>query len=271
MVMPERGAPSPGLTEEEIEEIKSSFEDEDDEGIYVGVEDDYQAPVYEYQPTDVYIPGTGVTIPAGGYTIPVNPRYTNEEEAWIYDFRGGDEASTSLRQFDLINAGYLDEDDISGWGIWGGAEADAMRDVMIVGNQTGQSWQQVLVRSQAARQATASRRGSGRGGRGGGRAAPTFRVTNPADLRQTFRDVARRRTGGVFIDESQIDSMIKAYQAEEESAQRKMMGGGTVVTPPSPEAFAIEEIDELDPHGAEATRFAGMANVLERFVTGGVS
>ncbi len=165
-------------------------------------------------------------------------------------------------QSDLIAAGYLDVDDVREFGKWGDSEAGAMKDIMEVANGSNRSWQNVLG---GAKQSGMARRASGGGG---GRIAPTIRLTNTDDLKATFRRVARQTTGGVFVDDSQLDAMVEAYHQKERAYQRSLVGGGgTAEAAPSAGTFAETSLEEMDPGAAQGSRFAQMTAVLGSLVS----
>ena len=162
-------------------------------------------------------------------------------------------------QSDLIAAGYLNPGDIREDGKWGDKEAEAMKGIMEVANGSNRSWQNVLG---GAKQSGMARRSSG------GRVAPTIRLTNTDDLKATFRQVARQTTGGVFVDDSQLDAMVEAYHQKERDYQRSLAGGGgTAEAAPSAGTFASTSLEEMDPGAATGNRFAQMTAVLGSMVS----
>ncbi len=145
-----------------------------------------------------------------------------------------------------------------------------MADVMTIANGSGMTWDQVIasgIQGGDFRAMIRGRRGAGRGGGGGGARRPTIRLSSAEDLRLIFRDVARQRSGGVFVDGTQINQMVEAYQGIERREQERIIAGAAVVEgAPSPEAFAASQLDEFDPGGAEANRFAQMADIMTNLV-----
>lgn len=162
----------------------------------------------------------------------------------------------------MVAAGLLSGDYNAG--VWMDESANAFKKLLAHANRSGVGYEEALM--QLASSNTKNLRGSG----GGGRAPFQARLSNPDDLKEVFKQSAYNLLGGQgFVDEGQLDTMVKAYQEHEVKAQRAAYGGGTVVDPPSAQTFAKEQIEEIDPAGAEATRFAGYTSVLERLIGGG--
>lgn len=80
-----------------------------------------------------------------------------------------------------------------------------------------------------------------------------IRISNPSDLRATFSEVYRARTGkGPKGDV--LERLISQYQAEEARAQQAALNGGTVTDAPSPEVFADEFARTNDPEAYDARK-----------------
>lgn len=173
-------------------------------------------------------------------------------------------------QYRLVSSGWLDPGKIAVEGDWGVATARAFASVLSQANATGTSWRVALDRSLGAAQdfrrdqersdqLDASRRLPSGGGGGARRAPFQARVSNPDDLRATFKEVARQATGGVFVDDAQIENMVTTFQANERRSQRQAYDGGEVVDAPS--ANAVFE-DKVDDGSIEANRFAQITALL---------
>ena len=162
-------------------------------------------------------------------------------------------------QSDLVAAEYLDADEIREFGRWGDKEAKAMKRIMEVANGSNRSWQNVLGGAKQSSIARAEQSLSG----GPGRVAPTIRLTNTDDLKATFRQVARQTTGGVFVEDSQLDAMVEAYHQKERDYQLSLASGaGETEAAPSVGTFAETSLEEMDPGAATGNRFARMTAVL---------
>ena len=164
----------------------------------------------------------------------------------------------------LAKGGWLNPSNVVSWGTYDTSTQNAFKDVLVQSNRTGTHYAQTMRSSakELAKLRSRAMSGGGGGGGGGGR-APSIRLTNPDDLRDTFRQVARSQTGGVWVEDDQIEAMVKAYHAEETRAQQAAAAGGTFVSQASPQTFGAEQLEEVDQGGAMASRFAQMASVLE--------
>lgn len=240
------------------------------EGDFLGVPEDFIARDVRDIPShgtpamgDIFTPGQqGVlwgTTPAyrGGFEIDGFNTLSVEEKNRVRDL--------------LVQGGYMSADQVRTYGrVWGANEQTAMIQVLSDANANGMTWEQVLIGAAASGQWRASLRTGGRSGGGGGGRRPTVRLSNPDDLRLAFRQAARGVTGGVFVEEDQIDRMVQAYQSLEAQEQNQVIeGAATVTQAPSPDAFAVTQLEELDPGGIEANRFAGIARVLSQITSGG--
>ncbi|MCP4227366.1 MAG: hypothetical protein GY773_28815 [Actinomycetia bacterium] len=169
-------------------------------------------------------------------------------------------------QKQLAKAGWLNPDSVAEFGTFDSTTSSAFRNLLEQSNRSGKDWLTTLrsnMTTTARRRLEASTAARQTGG--GGR-APTIRLSNPDDLRATFRQVARAQTGGVFVEDDQIEAMVSAFQAQEASFQRAAIGGGTVTAPPRADTFAATELEAINPGGATANRFAQMAGALEQIV-----
>ncbi len=187
------------------------------------------------------------------------PSYVSDDNLGVHDewglFADASAPFVGNVQADLVRAGYLGPEDIENWGAWGRTEASAMKRIMETANGSNRSWQQVL----GSAVESGEIRGVGGGSGGSGRIAPTIRLTNADDLRATFRQVARQTTGGVFVEDDQIDAMVESYHQKERDYQRALAGGGGETEgAPSAGTFAAAALEEVDPGGATANRFAAI-------------
>ncbi|RMH74599.1 MAG: hypothetical protein D6683_12520 [Actinomyces sp.] len=208
---------------------------------------------------------TGTLVPDRAEQLAAQPRspYLEGDEYRLFSTIAAE--SIAQIQAALVEGGFLRDTDIRAFGTWGVDEARAMREILTVANRTGHPWQNIVMSAVNTRRQAAL----GTSGGGGGGLPVTIRLSDPEDLKATFRQVAIRRTGGVFVDEATLDDMVREYQKREAEFQRSARAGGTVTDPPSPSAFAAAQIDAADPGGAAANRFAQMADVMTRLVSGG--
>ncbi len=240
------------------------------------VEDDTEVPTLVLPPPPVVADGGESTISyVGSYTqdfIDSRPGRTDHLTAidphsvpsYIRDdnwslFWGLSEARVEQIQHRLIDGGFMDEGHVRDWGRWNDGEASAMFSVMDIANGTNRTYSEVM---SAAIQAGGLDRGSG----GSGRLPPTIRLSNPDDLKAAFKQVARQKHGGIFVEDDQLDGMVKSFQEQERAFQLAAAGGGEVTSSPSAQTFAEGEFEASDPGGADANRFQSMTRVLQNLV-----
>lgn len=168
-------------------------------------------------------------------------------------------------QKQMSKAGILNPKNIDEFGVFDTSTQTAYKGLLTQSNRAGTDWISTLRRLSSMTAAERLKAKEAASAGGGGR-APTIRVSNPDDLRSIFRQTARAVTGGVFVEDDQIENMIRAYQGEEASFQQAALGGGTIEGAPSPQAFAEAQLEEINPGGATANRFSQMAQTLESLV-----
>ena len=136
----------------------------------------------------------------------------------------------------------------------------AYKNLLAVANRLGQTPDQVLGGMLSAQ----SQFGSGSGGGGGGARALPIRLSNPDDLKKAFGRVARETTGVGHADDELLDRMVAAFQEAERSfqTQANTQSGGTITDAPSFETFAEKFIDESQPGGRAAKKYADAAQVM---------
>lgn len=196
------------------------------------------------------------------YGGPVRPRYFENDQAYIwFDDRARvpnamSPESVALYQDKMVRAGLLDEDNFTR-GVWDAASVDANRGLLRIANVNGAS--------AAAMLAYLAEMG-GPVKDDGGKVAPTIRLTNRDDLKATFKQVAQTKTGGVFVEDDQIERMVDAYHKSERVYQKALARGGEVGAAPSAQTFAEMSLEEQDPGGATANRFQKMTSVLSQLM-----
>lgn len=159
----------------------------------------------------------------------------------------------------LARAGILAKE--TAYQIWTPETASAMGKVLAYANQRGLLWQDALDEWAAAGVAAGLDKGP---------AGPKFtpRLSNPDDLKATFRQVAYNRTGGNFMDEGAYDRMVASYQDAEMKAQRAQFdaavaGGGTTVDAPSAQTFGEQQVKAADADLVAAHDISGFGKVFE--------
>lgn len=150
-------------------------------------------------------------------------------------------------------------------GIFDDLTANAMGKILSYANKRGLLWQDALDEYV---------QGGVEGGLGGGGgvAARVFtpQLSNPDDLRKTFKQVAFNTTGGNFMDDAAYDRMVAGYQDAEMKAQRAQfdaaVSGATVEDQPTAQTFGEDQIKATDTAGVEAHSFAQYGKVLENLL-----
>jgi hypothetical protein len=181
------------------------------------------------------------------------PRYTDGDQFQGANRNPGDIANLqrALAAARLLSGGFR-------IGTWDDATAAAFEALLAYANQTGLEWQRALQRLQGA-VATVDEDGNvipGAGGGGAGGGLPV-RVSDPATLRNTFREVASAMRGQALSD-GEYDQMVAAYQAVERRAQEREydLSQGAVgderyeiMNPPDAQTWAEDEVRRRDPSG----------------------
>ena len=193
----------------------------------------------------------------------VRPRYYESDQAFIWldnkpraPHTMSPETVASY-QTAMVRAGLMGKDDYIA-GVWDKASIDANRNLLRVANVNGAS--------AAAMLTFLAQRGGDKLEDDGDKVAPTIRLTSREDLKATFRQVAQLKTGGVFVEDDQIERMVDSYNQSERVYQKALARGGEVGVPPSPQAFAEASLEEVDPGGATANRFQQMSSALDQLI-----
>lgn len=192
----------------------------------------------------------------------VASRYREGDE-WRFTASSPEDIASIQRMLDA--AGLLTGD--FALGVWDNKTASAMKQVLAYANRSGLTWQAALQRMASGGAALKAGRRSGGGGGVGRVFAP--QVSNPEELKSIFKQASYTLLGGKsFIDDATLDRMVTAYQQEEIRAQREAFNRSTAVAPPSPQTFAEQQIEQTDPKGVEAARFASYVSVLDNLIGG---
>lgn len=191
-----------------------------------------------------------------GYTLPSQPREVRVEgRGWIGTqgpvnpvlyFEGDDLLPSTFPAEDiaalqrsLVQAGLLDDD--FRLGVWDPVSVRAYRTLLEYANASGTTWNDALVRWQAATPFEDP---------GAGRAPLTTRVTNPADLRALLRELSPAIMGARLRPEEE-ERFIAAYQAQERGTQQSAYDiaptGGTVTDVANPQVAAEAFIRQEQP------------------------
>lgn len=98
--------------------------------------------------------------------------------------------------------------------------------------------------------------------------APTIRVPNADDIKQTANAVAQREIGRRLTPE-ELDLVVEPYQQKYAQAQRRMLGGGTVAEAPSVSTFTEGVIADQAAEEQELYALGGVLNSFMGMLGGG--
>ena len=184
----------------------------------------------------------------------IAPRYDPSD---LDLFAGLSPEATSQIQSSLLRAGLIPQ---AALGLWDETSATAMSRVLAYANKRGLLWSDALDEYAAHGDAAGVNAGPKR-------AAFTPRLSNPDDLRKTFKQVAFNSTGGNFLDDGAYERMVASYQDAEMKAQRAQydaaVSGGTTVDAPNAQTFAETQLKETNAADVQANSFAQYGKVFE--------
>lgn len=130
-------------------------------------------------------------------------------------------------------------------GVWDDTSANAFEQVLAWANSTGRDWRSSL----AEMEATGMNLGELGDSEGSGDAA--IALSNPLDIRQESRKVAKEKLGRGKLDPKLEQQMVSGYQGLETAAQQARNGasgvGGSYTQAPSFEAFAEDTLRKNNP------------------------
>lgn len=153
----------------------------------------------------------------------------------------------------LIDAGLIDGNAKIHLGVWDETSRDGYRKLLAFANASGLDEHAALNQWKMTRDQFGDPAQS----------LPPLQVklSNPDDLKLVFRKAVMDSLGEGW-DETKLDAMVASYQEQERQAQTEAYnlqvanGGegaaGTVTTPPSPDTFALSQVESEDPTGAQA-------------------
>lgn len=161
-------------------------------------------------------------------------------------------------KLDMYNAGLYGKEDPPNVATWDSASRAAYRKLLSDANYNGTSATDLLNYYKTSPLVDPDKLGGG----GSKRAPLSYKVENPDDLRELARGVSAAKNGRALPPE-QIESLVRAWQAEEaRTAQQSYAGGGAVAKAPDAEAFFGREAAKKDPLGAGAHDLAMAAKSI---------
>lgn len=96
---------------------------------------------------------------------------------------------------------------------------------------------------------------------------PTYRLSNPDDLKQVFTK-ASQSTIGRTISDDELNRLVKAYQDQEKQYQQQTAVGGTVTQQPQADTFAETQIRKKAPVEAETNDYVSYVDALSKLMQG---
>jgi len=102
-------------------------------------------------------------------------------------------------------------------------------------------------------------------GTSSGGSTPTYKLSNPEDLKLVFNQAARNVVGR-DLDQPTIDQLVKTFQQNEKNFYT---GSGEIVEPPSPEALVQTQLETTAPGEVEAKSYGDYIGLLSQLMGGG--
>lgn len=183
----------------------------------------YMAPGQTQRAFDAY--GRGLGTPFVPNMPKVEPRYfTSDVDALGASSRG----KIASWQSRLNTAGLLGNN--FALGIVDNQTRSAYSEVLAIANREGVTDEEALAMVMQ-RQTT------------GGGSVQRYRLTNPTDIKVAIRAIAQDALGR-GLDDGDVNRLVKLFQQEELSAQKKYQAGGVVTDAPSAQQFVQSKIQQ---------------------------
>jgi hypothetical protein len=100
-----------------------------------------------------------------------------------------------------------------------------------------------------------------------GTSLPTYRLTNPEDLKTVFTKAAQSVVGRT-LPEQDLMKLVNTYQGLEKTYQQQASVGGTVTQAPDAGVFAQEQVRKAAPVEAEANDYVSYISSLSDLMQG---
>lgn len=210
----------------------------------------------------------GGLVHAGGMVQSVPPRYFDGDQ-WLPGSLSPQDMTTLQKA--MVAAGMAKPGQLQ-IGVWDTASMSVYSQLLAYANSSGTDWKTALDQWGAAHTANPET--------GATHVPLTVKVTNPDDLRSVFR-AAIINTLGQGWDSAKIDQMVNAYQGVETQAQYQQYAqqgsgssdpsagtGGTVVAPPTPQAFAEQQAKTENPDLAQEHDTLGYISQFHQMLAG---
>jgi hypothetical protein len=156
-------------------------------------------------------------------------------------------------QLALREAGLYTKNERFQLGTWDQNTRNAYKRLLEFSNGAGLKWEDALRQYSAARQQFGDTGDGGPGSGADGRAPLAVRVSNPAELAETFESTYRTRTGRRPSSDV-LQRMVNSYLAQESGQQTAAYNvaetGGSVTDVVDPKLFAQQQAESEDPTGS---------------------
>ena len=102
-------------------------------------------------------------------------------------------------------------------------------------------------------------------GTGGGGSTPSYKLSNPDDLKLVFNQAARSVVGRE-LDQETIDELVRTFQGNE---KKFYQSSGEILEPPSPEALVQTQLETTAPGEVKAKSYGDYVGLLSQLMGGG--
>ena len=99
----------------------------------------------------------------------------------------------------------------------------------------------------------------------GGGSTPSYKLSNPDDLKLVFNQAARSVVGRE-LDQETIDELVRTFQGNE---KKFYQSSGEILEPPSPEALVQTQLETTAPGEVKAKSYGDYVGLLSQLMGGG--
>jgi len=103
------------------------------------------------------------------------------------------------------------------------------------------------------------------GSSSGGGSTPSYKLSNPDDLKLVFNQAARSVVGRE-LDQETIDELVRTFQGNE---KKFYQSSGEILEPPSPEALVQTQLETTAPGEVKAKSYGDYVGLLSQLMGGG--
>ncbi len=101
----------------------------------------------------------------------------------------------------------------------------------------------------------------------GGGSVQRYRLTNPTDIKVAIRAIAQDALGR-GLDDGDVNRLVKLFQQEELSAQKKYQAGGVVTDAPSAQQFIQSKIQQDFGEEVDTRKLSNIFSVIDKALSG---